>query len=181
VLYSLLKSPLQFEITSISIARPDRLDRGSPAKKAWAARIQPGQTAAPKLALAPKPTPARPTTPAPTAALPFGGGAPPPGFGPSAEEINRMIEEQRAAAEAAAKEQEKIMMEAMNRARGMTNAPGTMPGATAPSSAARRMRSALTTKGTTVTEDIKAQLPKTLVDLTIRGYVADYKEKKTTN
>ncbi len=45
MLYSLLKSPVKFEITSISIDRPQRLDRGAPGKKAWAARMQRARTA----------------------------------------------------------------------------------------------------------------------------------------
>jgi hypothetical protein len=178
VLHSLLTSPVQFEITSISVSRPERLERGSE-QAAWAARTRAvAAPAAPKVAVA---APSARTVTAP----PTGGAlGPGPGYmGPSAEAIQEMVERQKQMAQAQAEAMKGNMP---------TFTPGTMPGMppgmqpgmpsgpTAPAARQPRTRSMRSTTGTQVTEQIKAQLPKTLVDLTIRGYVADY-QKKTTN
>lgn len=61
--------------------------------------------------------------------------------------------------------------------RGPTTALPSPVGPAVPAATTKRTTSVLTKQATEVTTSIKAQLPKTLVDLTIRGYVAEYKKK----
>ena len=174
VLHSLLQSPVQVEITSISIARPDRLDRGAPGKKAWAARTELARTAPARWRRPAGPRPAQQPSPS---AGPMGTG------GPSAEQLQAWQEaaletqRQMMAAATANAGQAAAAAAARAAALGQSYGPGAQPSGTQPA-AARRPTAARTAKGTEVTEEIKAQLPKTLVDVTIRGYVADYKPQQ---
>jgi hypothetical protein len=170
VLYALLKSPVQFEITSISVTRPEHLDRAIAQGSAFIVRSQMSGPSAPK-----KPAAA-------TAATPSGAEAPGTnGPGLSNDVIAGMVAAQQREAQANAAamiEQMKRTMPAWMQPGGTGMAPGaTTPGAVTTAATPRRTTAARKMDATEITDAIKAQLPKTLVDLTIKGYVADYKKK----
>ncbi len=190
VIHALLSSKVTFELTSITISRPDQLDRGGSTRTAWKERAQATRTVRPAAA-GPTLTAARPTA-APTAMPGATPGATPGAEAPSAETIAGLREAMIARAGRRAGGPggmppgmvpggmpPGMIPGGIPSGRQAPGGPGQVPGASArprPSRGTRQMQ------GKKMTEEVKAKLPKTLVDVTIRGYAADYEStpaKKT--
>ena len=205
VLCALLSSPVQFEITSIAVERPGRFDREGAKMPAWAERTKTAAVApkapAAGTEVAAGTAPGQPQTPASIVTGPAAVGGPPSaqeaqargaamaaaGQARGAAAAAAAVQQQAAAAAAGAARGIEIgrQMGAMMAARrggmgarsGPTTALPSPVGPAVPAATTKRTTSVLTKQATEVTTSIKAQLPKTLVDLTIRGYVAEYKKK----
>jgi hypothetical protein len=188
VLYALLRSQVQFDITSVSIDRPERLDRSGQNQIGLAERTarakQPSQ---PELAAAPGRAAAGPGLSAPggaPASAAEGEAAASAAREAAMAEAARAMEAGMAAAAAGAARGREMgaaiaarMAASMGGRMGMRGPVG-QPVTRGP--ARSSSATMLTSKGKAATEEEKAQLPKTLVDVTIRGYVAAYKSPAPT-
>ena len=178
VLFALLKSPVKFELTSISVARPDRLDRVGVDTSNFGRRTQLATAAAPKKPVAVAAAP----TPGPGAAAPAPAGPSEEGPNMAALAMMQAQEKERIAQMIAMSQRMAAANPVGPMGMGMPGGPpmGVAPTTTTPAAAVRRPTVGVKIGASEVTEAIKAQLPKTLVDLTIRGYVADYNKKKAS-